>query len=114
MASSESTFKGTNGYQQPYEQQAPTHDSSNVSGSATSGSFNAESTNIPGAGATASSAASEGNGTVAKDEVGWYFVEQYYTTLSKNPEKLHVSRPSQPAAPNRKSKVTYPLAVVLF
>lgn len=27
----------------------------------------------------------------SKDEVGWYFVEQYYTTLSKNPEKLHVS-----------------------
>src|SRR3569833_1978485 len=26
----------------------------------------------------------------SKDEVGWYFVEQYYTTLSKNPEKLHV------------------------
>lgn len=29
--------------------------------------------------------------TPSKDEVGWYFVEQYYTTLSKNPEKLHVS-----------------------
>lgn len=26
----------------------------------------------------------------SKDEVGWYFVEQYYTTLSKYPEKLHV------------------------
>ena len=26
----------------------------------------------------------------SKDEVGWYFVEQYYTTLSKNPAKLHV------------------------
>ena len=26
-----------------------------------------------------------------KDEVGWYFVEQYYTTLSKSPERLHVS-----------------------
>jgi hypothetical protein len=25
-----------------------------------------------------------------KDEVGWYFVEQYYTTLSKAPEKVHV------------------------
>lgn len=30
---------------------------------------------------------------LAKDEVGWYFVEQYYTTLSKSPEKLHVGRP---------------------
>lgn len=27
----------------------------------------------------------------SKDEVGWYFVQQYYTTLSKNTSKLHVS-----------------------
>ena len=27
---------------------------------------------------------------LSKDEVGWYFVEQYYTTMSKNPEKLYV------------------------
>ena len=32
-----------------------------------------------------------GNGDLSRDEVGWYFVEQYYTTLSKSPEKLHVS-----------------------
>ena len=25
-----------------------------------------------------------------KDEVGWYFVEQYYTTLSKSPDRLYV------------------------
>jgi hypothetical protein len=30
---------------------------------------------------------------IPKDEVGWYFVETYYTTLSKNPEKLYVSFP---------------------
>lgn len=30
------------------------------------------------------------NHDLSKDEVGWYFVEQYYTTLSKNPDKLHV------------------------
>jgi hypothetical protein len=30
---------------------------------------------------------------VPKDEVGWYFVEQYYTTLSKSPERLYVSCP---------------------
>ncbi len=23
-------------------------------------------------------------------EIGWYFVEQYYTTLSKNPERIHL------------------------
>lgn len=49
---------------------------------------------------TASSTA--GNSNLSKDEVGWYFVEQYYTTLSKSPEKLHVcvsasqSRPRPP------------------
>ncbi|KAL1992471.1 hypothetical protein VTN49DRAFT_4503 [Thermomyces lanuginosus] len=34
---------------------------------------------------------------IPKDEVGWYFVEQYYTTMSRSPEKLHLfySRPSQ-------------------
>lgn len=26
----------------------------------------------------------------SKDEVGWFFVKQYYTTLSKNISKLHV------------------------
>ena len=30
------------------------------------------------------------NHDLSKDEVGWYFVEQYYNTLSKSPEKLHV------------------------
>ncbi|KAJ6789870.1 hypothetical protein PWT90_04257 [Aphanocladium album] len=33
---------------------------------------------------------SSDNSNLAKDEVGWYFVEQYYTTLSKSPEKLHL------------------------
>lgn len=32
----------------------------------------------------------DANNNLSKDEVGWYFVEQYYTTLSKSPEKLHV------------------------
>lgn len=36
------------------------------------------------------SAANNSNVKVPKDEVGWYFVEQYYTTLSKTPEKIHV------------------------
>lgn len=37
------------------------------------------------------SATSNSAQTVPKDEVGWYFVEQYYTTLSRNPDQLHVS-----------------------
>ncbi|KAK5989987.1 Putative G3BP-like protein [Cladobotryum mycophilum] len=38
---------------------------------------------------TNDSATSSGS-NLSKDEVGWYFVEQYYTTLSKSPEKLHL------------------------
>lgn len=36
---------------------------------------------------------SSANASHSKDEVGWYFVKQYYTTLSKNISKLHVGRP---------------------
>jgi len=32
-----------------------------------------------------------GSPKLSQEEVGWYFVEQYYKTLNKNPEKLHVS-----------------------
>ncbi|OKL59339.1 hypothetical protein UA08_05137 [Talaromyces atroroseus] len=41
--------------------------------------------------------ASDNKNDIPKDEVGWYFVEQYYTTMSRNPEKLHLfySRRSQ-------------------
>ncbi|KAF2643263.1 hypothetical protein P280DRAFT_515686 [Massarina eburnea CBS 473.64] len=38
-------------------------------------------------GQSASSAPAE---SIPKDEVGWYFVEQYYTTLSKTPDKLYL------------------------
>jgi len=43
----------------------------------------------PATGAPASNS-DEQDTKLTKDEIGWYFVEQYYTTLSKNPEKLHV------------------------
>jgi hypothetical protein len=41
-------------------------------------------------GAAESNTGSASGNDLSKDEVGWYFVEQYYTTLSKSPEKLHV------------------------
>jgi len=45
-------------------------------------------------GAAVANAGTNGNNStsseIPKDQVGWYFVEQYYTTLSKNPEKLFV------------------------
>ena len=43
-----------------------------------------------------SSAPAQSNNSAAdipKDEVGWYFVEQYYTTLSRSPEKIYVCQP---------------------
>ncbi|KAI2636470.1 hypothetical protein GGS26DRAFT_589078 [Hypomontagnella submonticulosa] len=46
----------------------------------------------PAATVTAADQASNtsSNNNLGKDEVAWFFVEQYYTTLSKNPEKLHL------------------------
>lgn len=35
-------------------------------------------------------AAQQPQSEISKDEVGWYFVEQYYTTLSRSPEKLYL------------------------
>jgi hypothetical protein len=40
---------------------------------------------------TAQPAQSAPANEIPKDEVGWYFVEQYYTTLSKSPDRLYVS-----------------------
>jgi hypothetical protein len=34
--------------------------------------------------------ASDSKSDVSKEEVGWYFVERYYNTLSKSPDKLHL------------------------
>lgn len=41
--------------------------------------------------APAAENSASGSDGLSKEEVGWYFVEQYYTTLSRTPEKLHVS-----------------------
>ncbi|KAL7351877.1 NTF2 and RRM domain-containing protein [Histoplasma ohiense] len=51
---------------------------------------------------------SEPKNDIPKDEVGWFFVEQYYTTLSRNPEKLHLfySRKSQFVSGMEAEKVT--------
>ena len=42
--------------------------------------------------ASQSSAAASGAASQKADpqEIGWYFVEQYYTTLSKSPERIHL------------------------
>jgi len=36
------------------------------------------------------SANKSGDAEASKDEVGWYFVERYYTTLSDKPDQLHL------------------------
>ena len=59
---------------------------------ATNGNVNHEQYAAPATEAPASADGSTNN--LPKDEVGWYFVEQYYTTLSKAPERLHVSSSS--------------------
>ncbi|KAG9826821.1 NTF2-like protein, partial [Aureobasidium melanogenum] len=57
-----------------------------------------------------SSAPSQSNNSAAdipKDEVGWYFVEQYYTTLSRSPEKVYLfyNKRSQFVSGNETEKV---------
>ncbi|KAF1353609.1 hypothetical protein BDV97DRAFT_118782 [Delphinella strobiligena] len=57
----------------------------------------------PSSAATANASASD----IPKDEVGWYFVEQYYTTLSRSPEKLFLfyNKRSQYVSGNETEKV---------
>jgi len=58
---------------------------------ATNGSFSQQEQYTATAAPADTSAGHASGADLSKDEVGWYFVEQYYTTLSKSPEKLHVS-----------------------
>lgn len=76
------------------DQQLPSHGTATGSAAPAPGSTGADASSAPNTVAGNSTAPAEGSSSVPKDEVGWYFVEQYYTTLSKNPEKLHVRRRS--------------------
>ena len=69
------------------EHQLPMH-GSHVTAATMNGASNGQSTSSVGT--TSSSGAGDSSSGVSNDEVGWYFVEQYYTTMSRNPEKLHV------------------------
>lgn len=91
---SEMVSKGMNGNyaaQQPYDQQMQSQPANSITGSSSSGAFSADQPSTNSGGNTVNATTNDGNSSVPKDEVGWYFVEQYYTTLSKAPEKLHVS-----------------------
>ena len=85
-------MNGYNGAHHPYAQAEPFQPSQGLNAStavAPVGALGDES-NVPAATTSEHTGVSEGNKPPSKDEVGWYFVEQYYTTLSKNPETLHV------------------------
>lgn len=87
-------INGNYGSQQPYsvpEQPFSSQESNGTASVSTTGAFSEENGSAPNAVNSSNTGASEGNSNVSKDEVGWYFVEQYYTTLSKHPERLHVN-----------------------
>lgn len=70
------------------------HVSGSNSGSLATGGIGEENVSVSNPGESSGTGTGEsGNASVPKDEVGWYFVEQYYTTMSKTPEKLHVITP---------------------
>lgn len=61
----------------------------------------------PAPSSTANGPVPENKNEISKDEVGWYFVEQYYTTMSRSPEKLNLfySRRSQLVCGNEAESV---------
>ncbi|KAI4122550.1 MAG: hypothetical protein LQ347_006468 [Umbilicaria vellea] len=109
--SAAASVNGTYGSQQPYaanEAHPSTQTSNNTAGSTTSGPYGAQNGNVPSTTSNAPSGTEESSNSVSKDEVGWYFVEQYYTTLSRSPEKLHLfySKRSQFVSGVEAEKVT--------
>lgn len=44
----------------------------------------------PSHAASSSQASNTQQNKADPQEIGWYFVEQYYTTLSKTPERIHL------------------------
>ena len=48
------------------------------------------STSTTGYGSAPASSSTPQQGEISKEEVAWYFVEQYYTTMSRSPDKLYV------------------------
>jgi len=91
MATPEQPSMPVNGNYAPHQAQTYGSMDSNYNAA------NANSASYGAAPSSTSSHAVSGNGgapEIPKDEVGWYFVEQYYTTLSRSPEKLYVRIPS--------------------
>ncbi|CRG86654.1 Putative G3BP-like protein [Talaromyces islandicus] len=76
------TYAAPHPYPDPYVSHTPVNTVNNTMGS----NYHPASTSTPSNGP----AGSEPKNEIPKDEVGWYFVEQYYTTMSRNPDRLHL------------------------
>ena len=93
MAADSKTVNGNYGAQYPYGQAESFVPSQGLNASngntpaGMSGEYAAATTTLTSSEPTGDGEASK---APSKDEVGWYFVESYYTTLSKNPETLYV------------------------
>ena len=70
------------------------------------GVMHAASSGTPAPASPSTAQASQGS-TIAKEEVAWYFVERYYNTMSKEPERLYLffNRRSQFVAGVEEEKV---------
>lgn len=89
---------GNHGAYQSYGQADPfqTSQSSNAStGTAVASAVPEEASVATAVTPSESTNTTEAGKTPSKDEVGWYFVESYYTTMSKNPETLYVRNPTR-------------------
>ena len=88
------TVNGDYGIHHPYGQTDTFTSSQTLNthgGNAATGILNEDPVGPPSGMPAEPAGATEGTKPPSKDEVGWYFVESYYTTLSKNPETLYVS-----------------------
>lgn len=86
MATAESTSTVNGNYgSQAYEAMANNYAASNANNANSYGA-----TQQPSSTSASTPANTSGTNEIPKDEVGWYFVEQYYTTLSRSPEKLYL------------------------
>ena len=96
MAANNATVNGNYGAQYPYgpadsfvTPQGPNASNGNTPAGGVSGEDGAVAA-TPANPSSEVTGVAEANKAPSKDEVGWYFVESYYTTLSKNPETLYV------------------------
>ena len=96
MATDSKTVNGNYGAQYPYGQPesfVPPQSLNASNGNTPAGISGEDGVTTSAASSSEPTGAGEASKAPSKDEVGWYFVESYYTTLSKNPETLYVRIP---------------------